>query len=305
MRPSEKDANKVYFIVLILLITIGAYVQRKSLYSGLVITEFMIVLLPVLLYLCFNRFDIKYVLRFNTIKMKHVILIVGITLCGWFISTFFALLTNLILSKVGHLPLSPIPIAESPYQLMLQIFIISGIAAFCEEILMRGLIMRSYEMRGSLKAIIISALLFSMLHLNIQNFLSILFLGFLLGYVVHRTDSIFAGMIGHFTNNTFTLVMSYIMAHYPKTASAPHVANIAFAVILFYGILVFGSAICLYFLLKLFIKSTNPYIIYSTTPVKEDLEILFHWPLSASILIFIFMITLEIMKIAGITVKLF
>lgn len=51
MRPDEKDVSKLYFFVMLLLITVGYLVQKASLYIGILITEFFLVLLPVILYL--------------------------------------------------------------------------------------------------------------------------------------------------------------------------------------------------------------------------------------------------------------
>ncbi|SNX53923.1 type II CAAX endopeptidase family protein [Thermoanaerobacterium sp. RBIITD] len=303
MRPSEKDANKVYLLVLILFIFVGSYVQRKSLYSGLVITEFGIVLLPVILFLALKRFDIKYVLRFNRLKVGHALLIIAIMICGLFVSSFLGVLTNYFLSKIGRVPLPPITAASDFKGLIIQILIVSGTAALCEEILMRGLIMRSYEMRGSIKAVVISGIMFAALHLNIQNFLSIIFLGCLLGYVVHRTDSIFAGMLGHFTNNTLALMTQYITFNFAKVQklqpNSMIKVDISFISVIAYSIVAIIFGFILYLLLKLLVNTTNPYIIYSPTKIKDDFKILLHWPLSISVFIFIAMIILEVLKISG------
>lgn len=303
MRPSEKAANKVYLFILVLFIFLGSYVQRKSLYSGLVITEFGIVLLPVLLYLTLNHFDLKYVLRLNKLKVSHVLLIIGIMVCGLFMSSFLGILSNYFLSNLGKIPIPPIKAASDLKGLIIQILIISGTAAICEEILMRGLILRSYETRGSIKAVVISGIMFSALHLNVQNFLSIIFLGCLLGYLVHRTNSIFASMIGHFTNNTLVLLIQYISFNLAKINGIKQGTfsniKIPLSTVFAYGFVAIIAGAFLYMLLKLLIKTTNPYIIYSPTKIKDDLKLVLQWPISISLIIFVFMITLELMGISG------
>ncbi|WP_434640290.1 lysostaphin resistance A-like protein [Thermoanaerobacterium thermosaccharolyticum] len=303
MRPSEKDANKVYLFILVLFVIVGSYVQRKSLYIGLIITEFVIVLLPVILFLLFKKYDLKYVLRFNKLESKHIFLIISIMICGMFVSSFFSILTNYFLSKFGKIPIPPISAASDIEGLIKQILIVSGSAALCEEILTRGLILRSYELRGSIKAVVISGLMFAVLHLNVQNFLSVVFLGCLLGYLVHRTDSIYASMLGHFTNNTLVLVIQYVSYNVSKTISPkPGMLvkmNIPFVSVIVYAIVALIAGMILYLLLKKLIKTTNPYIIHSTTRLSDDVKILLQWPVFISALIFLAIIILELLGISG------
>lgn len=303
MRPSEKDANKVYLFILVLFVIVGSYAQRKSLYVGLIITEFGIVLLPVILFLLFKKYDLKYVLRFNKLESKHIFLIILIMICGMFVSSFFSILTNYFLSKFGKIPIPPISAASNIGGLIKQILIVSGSAALCEEILTRGLILRSYEMRGSIKAVVISGLMFAVLHLNVQNFLSVVFLGCLLGFLVHRTDSIYASVLGHFTNNTLVLVIQYVSYNVSKEISPKPGTlvkmNIPFVSVVVYAFIALIAGMFLYILLKKLIKTTNPYIIHSTTTLSDDLRILLQWPILISLLIFLAMIILELLGISG------
>ncbi|MBP2072349.1 membrane protease YdiL (CAAX protease family) [Thermoanaerobacterium butyriciformans] len=303
MRPSEKDANKIYLLILVLFVFVGSYVQRKSLYVGLIITEFGIVLLPVVLFLLFKKYDLKYVLRFNKLESKHIFLIILIMICGMFVSSFFSILTNYFLSKFGKIPIPPISAASNIGGLIKQILIVSGSAALCEEILTRGLILRSYEMRGSIKAVVISGLMFAVLHLNVQNFLSVVFLGCLLGFLVHRTDSIYASVLGHFTNNTLVLVIQYVSYNVSKEISPKPGTlvkmNIPFVSVVVYAFIALIAGMFLYILLKKLIKTTNPYIIHSTTTLSDDLRILLQWPILISLLIFLAMIILELLGISG------
>ena len=57
--PSILETNVLYLIIALLLTTIGAYVQSKEVYTGLLITEYLIILLPTLSYLKINGYSIK------------------------------------------------------------------------------------------------------------------------------------------------------------------------------------------------------------------------------------------------------
>ncbi|TCO61492.1 CPBP family intramembrane glutamic endopeptidase [Caldanaerobacter subterraneus] len=299
MRPDEKEVGKLYFSVMVLFITLGYLVQKASLYIGILITEILFVLIPVIAYLLIKRYDVKYVLRLNPLKSEFVLLLVLIAVASWGVSGFLAVLTNYFLSKLGKVPVMQIPPAQDLNELIIQLIIFGLVAACCEEIFMRGLVMRSFEMRGSIKSVVITAILFAMLHLNVQNFLSILFLGTILGYVVYRTDSIFAGMIVHFTNNAISTILSYFISQSGMAnVSGVERISIPFSAVLFYGVIAVFSGMILYALLRRLTAMTTPYVIRGGTGVKEDVKVFLYWPFFFSILIFVYRVTWQMVKIA-------
>lgn len=299
MRPDEKDVGKLYFSIMVLFITLGYLVQKASLYIGILITEITFVLIPVIVYLLIKRYDVKYVLRLNPLKSEFVLLLVLIAIASWGVSGFLAILTNYFLSKLGKVPVMQIPPAQDLNELIIQLIIFGLVAACCEEIFMRGLVMRSFEMRGSIKSVVITAILFAMLHLNVQNFLSILFLGTILGYVVYRTDSIFAGMIVHFTNNAISTILSYFISQSGMAnVSGVERISIPFSAVLFYGVIAIFSGMILYALLRRLTAMTTPYVIKGGTGVKEDVKVFLYWPFFLSILIFVYRVTWQMVKIA-------
>lgn len=82
--------------------------------------------------------------------------------------------------------------------------------AICEEFLFRDEIMRSYERFGPGAAVFISALLFGLMHGNIEQVFFAFICGLVLGACVMATGSIWAGVVVHFFNNAYSLVLSYI-----------------------------------------------------------------------------------------------
>lgn len=214
--------NIIYLLAMILLITAGAFVQTQSFNSGILITEFVLIALPVFLYIIFKRGSIRYELRFNKLRFTDMLLVAFIFLCSYPVALFVNLVGNIFISMSGNLIKSPIPMANSFNEYFILLMIVAGSAGICEEILFRGLVLRGYESLGKWPSIIFTALLFSMLHINIQNIFGPLFLGIVLGYVVYTTNSIFAGMVGHFVNNAVSVTIGYLVMQLPfvKNASA-------------------------------------------------------------------------------------
>ncbi len=78
------------------------------------------------------------------------------------------------------------------------------LAPIVEEILFRGFVLKSLERFGSMLAIVFSALLFAMMHLNLAQFPVALLSGLVLGYLTVKTRSILPAITAHLVNNALT-----------------------------------------------------------------------------------------------------
>ncbi len=95
------------------------------------------------------------------------------------------------------------------------IAVIGIIPAVGEEFVFRG-ILQHVLTRGTRNihvAILMSACIFSALHLQIYGFLPRFLLGALFGYLYAWTQNLVYPIIAHFLNNSFTLVLLFIQQH--------------------------------------------------------------------------------------------
>ena len=162
------DANILYLVGAILFWTIGVYFQSKDLQTGLIITQYIIILLPPIIYIMAKRLSVKEVLKLNKISFKHVFLIICITILVYPAAIFGNALLTTIISLLGNLNIPQLPMATNRSEYLLLIFIISISAGICEEIFFRGFILSGYERMGKKKAVIFSAILFGFFHFNIK-----------------------------------------------------------------------------------------------------------------------------------------
>lgn len=91
---------------------------------------------------------------------------------------------------------------------------VSIMAPFFEEWLCRGTILRGL-LHHNVKpvwAIIISAVFFAFIHLNPWQAIPAFIFGCVFGYIYYKTGSLLLTMLAHFTNNTFSLIMSQLDA---------------------------------------------------------------------------------------------
>ena len=127
-----------------------------------------------------------------------------------FVSSFFF---NLI-SSLGYS--QPKTVGESDYSivsLFLNLIFTALLPGICEEMVHRGMILNSLKKFGGTYAIAVSALLFGLLHLNIEQFFYATIIGFYLGFLTLHSGSIIPAIIVHFMNNALSVILSFSSAN--------------------------------------------------------------------------------------------
>lgn len=205
------EANWTYMIMAFVLMTFGAYVQERSFVSGIFITEYGLVLAPVLLVGYIRKVDMKKALRLKKLSFKRSFLVMCIAWALLPTVAFANMFTIYFLSLIDKVFVPPIPTATNLGELGLYMFLISISAGICEEFLFRGMMMNAFENGINRKwGVIISAVLFGVFHFNMQNLLGPIVLGLVFGYLVQLTDSIWAGVVAHATNNGTAVILGYL-----------------------------------------------------------------------------------------------
>lgn len=289
------DANILYFTVCALVVFIGiptsillnisygheAYTERVF----ILISQVMFVLFPILVYLAYKaeKINIKSVLRLNPISTFTLLIVILISICSHYvlsslnmiIAYFFEIFTEI--QSMGITPASNI------LELIISIFVFALIPSICEELLHRGIMLNAYERRGTIKAIIISAILFGVFHYDVRSFLSPIIFGIILGYIVVKTDSIFAAIAAHFVNNIFTEIAQFIENTYSLNSVSITMEQI------FINIpSVIVSLVILLAALKLLSNTSKTKNIAAISGIGSDIvSVVTHWPIVLSFVIYI------------------
>lgn len=102
-------------------------------------------------------------------------------------------------------------VMETPYDFIQMFFIMAILPAVCEEAMFRGALQPVLIKltKSTHSGILITALLFGLIHMQFYTFLSIFILGVVLGYVRHWTNSLWPAMIIHLINNGSIVVAVY------------------------------------------------------------------------------------------------
>ncbi len=85
------------------------------------------------------------------------------------------------------------------------------VPAFCEELLFRGALMNVFQKmtRNKHLVVILTAIVFSAIHMQFFSFLSRFALGLVLGYATIYSGSLVPAIAAHFVNNAFSVVGYY------------------------------------------------------------------------------------------------
>lgn len=204
------SANLLNLIILVLVISIGSWAQTLNLPVGLLITEFVLILLPVIIFMRIKKIPLKEGLRLNKIQpvVAVLCLFIGVSLY------FFSIAIEVIMVRItGQLSVD-IPAELLPHGLVpsLLYFTALAIAApICEEAVFRGAVQGAYENRKStLIAIVIPGLMFAFSHFRLSGLPGLLPVSLVLGYVAWRSRSIIGTMLIHLGVNATSAIITLI-----------------------------------------------------------------------------------------------
>lgn len=159
--------------------------------------------------------DVFVFYGYKKMSWKAVFYAFLIGIVVYILNVFVAAFFNSILQAFGYSFSSSSSSGGSyPFWLFIVNLIMTAVLpAICEETAHRGMLLKSMSTLGYKKAIIISALLFGLLHLNIEQFFYATIIGLYLGYISVLCDTIYPAMIVHFMNNAIGVLMSYATAN--------------------------------------------------------------------------------------------
>ncbi len=97
---------------------------------------------------------------------------------------------------------------------IMAIFIMAFFPALFEEVFFRGTLQSLFEKwwKNPFVAILVSSVIFSIIHFSIYLFLTRLILGFVLGYMFFKTRNIWVNVIAHFINNALAVTQLFILS---------------------------------------------------------------------------------------------
>lgn len=207
--PNFSDAVIVAAVSMLLLLYVGSIVQMRYLLGGLLITQLMIIGVPVFA-AWYTKKDFKQTFSLKLPKITGVLgavlLEIGVFIAMMVLSVFLIQIWpqdvesvsqgfGTILDGVTFIP---------------ALLVIALAPAICEEALFRGYLLAAAKKKFKpVTAILIVAALFGIYHLSLVKFFTTGLLGAAFCYVVYKTGSIFLSCLMHFINNAISVVFMF------------------------------------------------------------------------------------------------
>lgn len=131
--------------------------------------------------------------------------------------------------------------------LAINILVFAVIPAVCEELFFRGFIQHTFQrLISPHAAILLTAVIFSIIHFQVFGLFSRFFLGILLGYFTYYSGSLIPSIIAHFSYNAVSIIVAYYQYMEPQGE------EIGGSIPLYMGIISFLAMIsCLFFYFRL------------------------------------------------------
>ncbi|NJD03945.1 MAG: CPBP family intramembrane metalloprotease [Ruminiclostridium sp.] len=286
------------FYQLAFTIIFGEKFLMDNIYLVVLINEFVVILIPVLLYTLVKKADFKGVFRIRKLDPLHGAIILLLSIAAYPVAMMLNNIAVYFLQFAGDITAQPIPIPRNLQELLVGLLVIAVSPAICEELFHRGLLLSAYERRGSMKAVAFTAVFFGIFHFDLTNFLGPVFLGLLIGYYVIRTNSIFAGILAHFLNNAMAEIIQYFFYNDQSIPAKVTVSSQELGQTIILGL---GGLILTGLLLVVLRKATagRAVIIPSISSIRNDVvSILSHWPVILTLILYSGLMVLYILSIA-------
>lgn len=207
----KKIATSHFLLVVILLsqFVIAGIIHSLSLDLPIAVSlalSQLTIILPFVIYCIVKKENTFRMIRMKKIKFSTALLSVGIAI--------FSYPVVVLLNMVSMIFVENAMINVMPD--VLQMGLIPGLIlmallpALVEETIFRGMIYNTYSKRRPIIGILLSALLFGLMHMNFNQLPYALYLGIIMALVMEACDSIVAPMIVHFTMNATSSTLAFL-----------------------------------------------------------------------------------------------
>ena len=215
----------IYFISLVLFVCLRIFFQldifqnispifQDNLSTGIIQVVLMFAL-PFGLYLLFFKKKPKETFKdlgFQKISGKAVLISIIIGVVAFILNIAVSSIFNGIIQAFGYNPSygSGGGASTSVWNFLLEVLLVAILPGICEEFMHRGILLRGLSKeKGVMYALVVSSILFGLMHLNIVQVFYASILGFLIGFVSVIGKSIYPAIIIHFMNNFLNVYLSY------------------------------------------------------------------------------------------------
>ncbi|MDI6732814.1 MAG: type II CAAX endopeptidase family protein [Planctomycetota bacterium] len=233
-RPTIADAIIIFILVIIIQVFLSLFICKPIhqetesplvensayLFYLLLITHIIGILVPVYFYIRLKRFNLRESLTLNLLPITTLVKITVISIIFFVLLYLFSGLISPVLFRPYEEEIEAYRIFYTNMTMMSKgvkdiVFLVFGIGiipALTEEVLFRGLILNGLK-NSSIsagKSVILSGLLFGIIHSFPPQILMVSILGIFFGFLVVKTGSIISSIWAHLLNNFLVILLILI-----------------------------------------------------------------------------------------------
>jgi len=166
---------------------------------------------PTILFAFKSEEPLKYIFRVTKVDTQVLWLVIGLAVLGYPMFASLNMLWHWGLSIIGPPAVPVFPMIDSFTEFIAAVISLAIFPAVFEELMFRGVILRSYEKLGFRKAVVYTGVMFGLLHLSLANVIVLVLLGVVIGFVVIKSNSLFMGIIYHFVHNLIAVLLLFLV----------------------------------------------------------------------------------------------
>lgn len=212
-----KEINWLYLITILIYLCASSIINLLKLPDGIpaLLASQILLAAPAIIYLFTTKQSLKETIRLKKIPFLSVFFLL---IFSYLIMPFLTLLnaismlfsTNIINGTITNI------VDKTPF--IFSITAIAFIPCILEESVYRGVFYNVYRKVDIRKGIILSGLLFALLHMNFNQFVYAFAMGVIFALLIEATDSILSSMVVHFVINGNSVVLTYLLPKFQKMA---------------------------------------------------------------------------------------
>ncbi len=217
------------------------------------------------------------------VSWQNILLAIAIAVIALFGLQYFINFIDVGLEKIGY-ELAELTIPNNNFGwLCLNTLLIAILPAIGEELIFRGMILQGLRRNFSdALAILISALMFAVMHGSLQQFIYPILLGLITGWIVVRSGNLLLSIIVHFVNNFLVVLFDFL----EKTTSIDIKLPVSWWGILISILLLVITGVILYLVDRLYFKHKNQTEEYKKELTKKpSLYLIISWAVAIILLI--------------------
>ena len=199
----------IFFLTTVLQLAVMYIPALQGILSNYYVNIFVsqgVVILPVIVFFVYCGINVREELKIRKMKVSNVLLVI---LFGFLIQPVLRFLNALSLCFTNNETSEMMLDLSETVPFVPALILVCLLPALVEETVFRGAAYRTYRKADPIKAILLSAFLFGLLHGNLNQFLYAFAMGIIFCLLNEATGSIVSSSIVHFITNAISLIAIY------------------------------------------------------------------------------------------------